>query len=493
MLLRLTNAGAAAAFPVSEIILRNERGTALQVFLPGLALMQPAQSLYLYVSTDGSTYFARGDHAVGLPDRNPDNGAYGAYALNHLARAAEAQVRITPGHPVGPTRTRRAVIRSLCCWDKPLEPPLITGQVAIDPERGRFMFPVGEFPQGVLSVDYRYAFTASVGAGPYDRGDRAASTITVARNANAQHNSIQAAINAAPNAGTLPVVIEILDSARYDEVLLVDNRNFPGGLFLQAAALQTPIIVKPAIPGPVLRVSNSTISSLTLDGLTLSGGDVEITGAVGDIALRYCTLVPSTVSLSITSVDLELGVSACITGPLVLNAPNGSVHLADCIAQHPSATVEQPQGQSAISGANIDGDIQRSTVFGDCALHSTNAGNALFYGDLSLTDLDSSCLRFSRLPKSLHPTRAFHTTSATPIFISITYGDAGYMHLHPNTDAALRNGGEEGGEIGAFYSAGIAWRLQNLGIRLAEYTPAGIDSFAVAALPRLAFRGNVPL
>ena len=68
----------------------------------------------------------------------------------------------------------------------------------------------------------------------------------MARTRDADFATLQAAIDAAPDGGALPVVIEVLDSARYEESLVVDLRSFPGGLTIQAAALQTPFIVKPA-------------------------------------------------------------------------------------------------------------------------------------------------------------------------------------------------------------------------------------------------------
>jgi hypothetical protein len=62
--------------------------------------------------------------------------------------------------------------------------------------------------------------------------------------------------------------------------------------------------------------------------------------------------------------------------------------------------------------------------------------------------------------------------------------------LHPNTGAALTRGAEEGGEIGAFYRAGLPWRTQNVGVRLEEYMPAGLESVQIRVLPRLRFLGN---
>jgi hypothetical protein len=493
LLVRITNDGAVTAvFPESELIVRNARGTTLQVFLPAVATLGAGAALHLYVAEDGSTYFARGDHAAGVPDLNPDSGPFGAMALNHLARGAEAQVRIRPGHPLGANRTRRAVIRSLCCWDKPLEPPLAAGQVAIDPERGRFVFAAGEVPLGELSVDYRYGLSHGIGAGPYDRGSLPEASITVARLRDAQHASIQAAIDAAPDGAAVPIVIEILDSATYVETLMIANRNFPGGIVIQASGLATPTLRKAAGPGALLSVSTSTIMRLDLDGLTFVGGDVQVNGAVDAVQLRYCTLVPTDVSLLLGNGTTTFAIDASICGAVQATAPQGTAIVNDSAFQHPSATIEQPQGHLAFGAEAFDVKLERCTVIGDVEATTAFVSNALLYGDVTLADAAASCLRFSRVPPTLHPPRAFRTTSATPIFVSTRYGDAGYLHLHPNSASELLAGGEEGGEIGVFHRAGKPWGLQNLAIRLAEFTPAGVDPYVIAVLPQLSFRGNLP-
>lgn len=493
LLLSLRNNGVAAAFPESEAVLRSARGEALLVFLPAMASLAAGARIYYYVAADGSSYFARGDHAAGVPDRNPDSGPFGAFSLLHLARAAEAQVRIRPGHPAAPARHRRAVIRSLCCWDKPLRPPLQSGEVAIDPARGRFAFPAAELPQGELTVELRAGCSGELGAGPFERTLEPAATLTVARERDAQFTSVQAAIDAAPNGSALPVVIEILDSASYLEALNVSARNFPGGLVLRAAALETPALRKPLGPGPLLRVNNSSLSVLRLEGLLCSGGAIDISGAVGAVALSHCSLDPQSCALNLTVLHASLSLADCISGPISLNAAGGALRIDDSAIQHPLATVEQPSGVPAVNANGLSVAIERSTLIGDFVCANLRFSNSLLYGALTLADTASSCLRFSRLPPGFTAPQAFNLTTATPIFAALRFGAADYLRLSPNSAPALLRGAEEGGEIGVHYRAGAPWRVQNLALRLAEYTPAGIRSDALADLPRLAFRGNSPL
>lgn len=495
LLLSLTNTGAApAAWPENELIVRNAHGSALQITLPALPSLAPAATVYFYVASDGATYFARGDHLAGAPDRNPDSFMFGAYSAAHLARASVGQRRIRPGHPAGAARFRRVVARDLCCWDKPLIPALAPGEVAIDPQRGRIAFPAAEVPSGELGTDFHIGLTAKIGAGPFSRGDRPRATLTVARTRNADFASVQAALNAAPDGSAPPVVIEILDSAVYEETLSLVNRNFPGGLLIQSSALQTPLLKKPPAAPRLLDIANSAIAVLGLDGLLMAGGAIRMTGAVRALRLRSCSLQPASVTLQLNmpaAIDVQL--QQCISGPLSITAPQGGVTLQDSIIQHPLASIETPGAAIALSFANGTAALEASTLLGTLNVQSASISNTLCHGDVLLAEADASCLRFSRLPPSLTALRAFRCTQATPVFVSITYGDAGYMHLHPNTAAQLLRGGEEGGEVGAFASAGLPWRTQNTGLRLNEYIPAGLVPVQIRVLPRQRFHGNLPL
>lgn len=491
LLLRVVNqSAAAAAFPASEAILRNARGQALQVYLPALAAVAPAAEHYFHVAADGSTYFARGDHAAGGPDRNPDGSLFGAFSPAHLARASEGQRRIRPGHPA--QRWRTVVSRALCCWDQPLVPPVAPGTIAVDPERGRFAFPAGEAPTGELSVDFRYALGAAIGAGPHARTDLAPALITVARTRDADFSTVQAAIAAAPDGMSVPVVIEILDSAVYEEALQIANRSFPGGLVIQAATLQTPFIVKPAAAAQAMRLQNSIVPTLKLDGLVFAGGALVVQGTVGTLSLRHCTLQPATASLQVTQAGaFDLDLQSCVSGPIAITAASGRCDARDTALQHPSATIEQPAGASAAAFANGRLALERCTVLGDLAAQGASLSNTLCLGELIVSGTTPGCLRFSRLPRSV-TAAAFRCTTAMPIFVSITWGDAGYLHLHPNTATTLSRGGEEGGEIGVFHRAGLPWRTQNAGLRLSESIPAGLTPVQVRVLPKPRFRGNQP-
>lgn len=495
VLLALSNLGAAAvSVPEHEVIVRNRRGVALQVALPAVANLAAGATMHWYVADDGSSYYARADHLAGDPDRNPDDAVFGAFSAAHLARASEGQRRIRPGHPAGPARFWRVVARNLCCWDKPLHPPIKPGEIAVDPERGRFAFAAGDAPAGALTVDYHHGRSTEVGAGLTTR-DLLTATMTVARHRDAQFDTLQAAINAAPNGGASPVVIEILDSAVYEEALTIDGRDFPGGLILQVAALQTPVLRKPAASAQLLRVNNTSAVAIKLSGLNLSGGNLLVGGAASAVQalhLDHCTLVPETVACHINVThDISLALNASITGALNLTAPSATVQITDSIVQHPAVDVETPNAGAALAAANATVALERSTLLGSCSAQQGRVSGCLILGTLSLSDLTHSCLRYTRAAAPL-PARAFQCSSAMPIFLSLRLADAGYAHLHPNTAAALLSGGEDASELGAYATAALPWRRSAQARRINEYLPATLTAVNVSVLPPLRFLGNRP-
>ncbi|MGH7392388.1 MAG: hypothetical protein ACREM3_23470, partial [Candidatus Rokuibacteriota bacterium] len=487
LLLRVTRLGTAADFPECEILVRNERGAALLVYLPAIAGLAPAQVVHVYVADDGSTYFARATHDPGAIDLNPDSGVFGAYLGRHLAREARGQARPQPG--VRPVAQRRAVYRNLCCWDQPLQAPLAPGEVAFDPERGRALFPPGEAPAGELTADRRFAITGEVGAGPFSRPDRPAATITVSKSGDADHQTLQAAIDAAPQDSQAEVVIEILDSRVYAESLSVAARSFPGGLTIQASDQEIPVI-RPGAGAALAVAASSVLGALRLDGLVVAGGGVTIEGAVARTALRFCSLEPRSVTLTLApaAAGAVLEIRSCIAGVVSASADVERVAVSDSIVQHPQVVTDDPGGHLALGAAHRV-ELERTTVLGRLEAGRLLASNSLLYGAHVVADAEASCLRYSRYHVTPASVRTFRCTPASPIFLSLRFGDPGYGHVHPNSAEPLRRGAEEGGEMGAFHGAGLPWREQNVRLKLEEYLPAGLEATTVRVVPGLGFPG----
>jgi hypothetical protein len=480
MLLRIERTGAVPNFPECELILRSSTGEAQLVFLPAVAGIGAGQAVHYYVADDGSTYFARSTHDPGDIDLNPNSAFFGAYLPRHLARKALSQVRPRPG--VRPVAHRKVVYRQLCCWDHALLKPPGPGEVAVDPERGRFVFPAGEEPTGRLTVNYRFALTGEVGAGPYFRDPLPAPTLRVSQTNDAPFRNIQDALNAAPGILPSPVVIEIQDSHTYNEALVVKN-NFPGGLVIQARALETPVVASPG--GDVLRIDNTVSgASFTLDGLTLAGGKITIRGDVPKVKLRFCSLDPATAGIDCQPKNpgAVLELDQVITGPVKTSMNVTTAALNDAAVQNTAGATVLDMAATAVS-------LEHVTVVGNTLAQTLTASNAILFGTITLGDAVNSCFRYTRYPKEVTGVKLFRCTTLLPIFSSFQFGHPAYLGLSLNTPAALRRGGEEGGEMGVWYAAGIPWREQNVLLKLREYLPVGLEPVPMRAMPRTAFVG----
>jgi hypothetical protein len=62
-----------------------------------------------------------------------------------------------------------------------------------------------------------------------------------------------------------------------------------------------------------------------------------------------------------------------------------------------------------------------------------------------------------------------------PSFTTARYGQPGYAQLGRNCAAEIREGAEEGTEMGAFRSLLQPFRETNLRVRLEEYLPFGLE------------------
>ena len=480
--LRIERTGAVADFPECELILRNSTGESLLVFLPAIAGIGVGQAVHFYVADDGSTYFARSTHAPGDIDLNPNSAFFGAYLPRHLARKALSQVRPRPG--MRPVAHRNVVYRQLCCWDHALQTPPGPGEVAVDPERGRFVFPAGEEPTGRVTVNYRYALTGEIGAGPYFRDPLPAATsaLRVSQTNDAPFRKIQDALDAAPGNSLAPVVIEIQDSHTYNEALVVKN-DFPGGLVIQASALETPLVISPG--GDALQIGNAVRgSSFTLDGITLAGGKITIRGDVPMVKLRFCSIDPATAGVDCQPKNpggaLEL--DQVITRPVKTSANVATAALNDTAVQNAAGATALDMAATAVS-------LEHVTIVGDTLAPALAASNSILFGKVALSDAAHSCFRYTRYPQEVIGVKLFRCTTLLPIFSSFQFGHPAYLGLSVNTPPALRRGGEEGGEMGVWYAAGIPWREQNVMLKLGEYLPVGLNPVPMPGVPRTAFVG----
>jgi hypothetical protein len=171
-----------------------------------------------------------------------------------------------------------------------------------------------------------------------------------------------------------------------------------------------------------------------------------------------------------------------ITGPVKTSANVTTVTMTDVAVQNTAFAVALDMATTGVS-------LEHVTVVGDTLAQTLTASNAILSGKVTLGDPANSCFRYTRYPQEVTGVKLFRCTTLLPIFSSFQFGHPAYLGLSVNTPSALRRGGEEGGEMGVWYEAGIPWREQNVMLKLGEYLPVGLKPVPMRAMPRTPFVG----
>jgi hypothetical protein len=250
-------------------------------------------------------------------------------------------------------------------------------------------------------------------------------------------------------------------------------------------------------PMPLEIDANGT---LLLDGLVLAGGALHLPAAADNqprtLILRDCTLLPGltldphgdAVSPSAPSLIIEhpfakVRLERCITGPLHVRANSDTtVELVDCIVD-----AAEPDGfayagdASGAAGAEVT--LEQCTVLGQLRTQLLRlASNSIFTASVKAVRRQEGCMRFCFLPEgSITPRRhrcqpdAAHP-QALPEFTSTRFADPGYCQLRLATEGVIREGAEDGGEMGVMHALFQPQRETNLRIRFEEYLRFGLHA-----------------
>jgi hypothetical protein len=124
--------------------------------------------------------------------------------------------------------------------------------------------------------------------------------------------------------------------------------------------------------------------------------------------------------------------------------------------------------------------MQYCTVLTTTVAERLYASDCIFHG-LIQRDLDEStpgegCLRYSaiRPQQNYGDLTVYREQAAQVIFHNATFSQAGCAVLHPATPASIRQGAEDGGEMGAYHHLHIAARHTAVLGKLQDFVPTGI-------------------
>lgn len=431
-------------------------------------------------------------------------------------------IRPTPGAALRPLAAQQIVPLDLRHWNRRPE----AGHVALDPERGRLMFPEREAPDQVV-VSYHEGSLGILGAGGHPRrlseeapmvfrvgggdgtgsgSDDSASDASSGGDGSRGevHSSLQAAIDAWRRAQPADALIEIQDSATYDEQRLSLVLRPGQQLEIRAAQGKRPllrVVDYEASRDDAWRIAGAADSSLVLDGLLIAARRLNVRGDLGSLLLRRCTLVPpsapaaanegqaTTSSLLMDNASTQVRIQHSILGP---------IHVRDNeLADEPfeleiTDSVIDGAGGEAILGpgsiaAHVVLTIRRSTVIGRCSVHEVLlAEDCIFTRRLIAARRQRGCVRFCYLPPGSRTPRRFECIPAAmpadgepvpaPVFVAQQYGQPGYCQLSQDCPAEIRRGASDQSEPGVFHNLFQPQREANLRARLAEYIPAAIDA-----------------
>lgn len=348
--------------------------------------------------------------------------------------------------------------------------PRMTEGLVIDPERGRFRFPGGT-PGGLLTVDHFAGHADLIGAGGFSRG-RALPETPITRGDGAAIN-----VAALPQNG----VLRLTDSSTFGQP---NNRNNITSLNIHAADGHRPYIRLTS--NWRLAAPEDSDAILHLDGLWIGAdgaAELRLGGDWEEVRLTNVTLDPGGAltedagSATLSSVvlrimgDVEtLILDHSITSQIALG-PQGQIEtlrITDSIVQHDDALEPLPD-------TNINMD--RSTVLGAVGGRQVDISNSLITGLVAPRDTQNGCFRYSAAAEGStrpKPYRSALIPPGTTLFRSQRFGNPDFARLREHALPAIREGGEDGAEMGAFHSLNDAARLAGLKTKVAEYAPFGI-------------------
>jgi hypothetical protein len=363
---------------------------------------------------------------------------------------------------------------------------------------------LGASVNGPIVATFHSGFSRPIGGGEYERS-LSGEALATQRSAH-EGEALQAHLDAIASGGRLVIG----DSVTYAQTPLF---KVDGVIAAGAPGLEVVVTARNGAR-PLIAASGSVTLAigargrLVLDGLVISGAALQLAAAADDepreLVLRHCTLVPGLAlnadgsalspgspSLTIAHPFARVTLEQCIVGALRV-VGDAKLDLVDCIVDAGSPEAVAHEDVTA-GGAGAEMTIRDSTVIGK--LHSKLmrlASNTIFVARLAAGDpwkaplwverKQEGCVRFCFVPEGSLVPKRFRCVpdekhpDALPHFTSLRYGDPGYAQLRRATGTSIREGADDGGEIGVMHPLHQPQRETNLRIRLDEYLRFGLHA-----------------
>jgi hypothetical protein len=302
------------------------------------------------------------------------------------------------------------------------------GRVAVDPELGRIVFSPRQPPRAGVWVRYHYGFSDDTGGGEYPRRPSeplGAVIYRVGEGAAFRHINEALASWRAQNPDH--AVVEIVDGGVYTEQINIELRE---GQSLQLRAAERRRAVLRLIDWHTSRpdalwVRGASESRFALDGLLVTGRSVQCEGALAELEIRHCTLVPgwhlgpdcdpsrpAEPSLELVNCTAAVRISRSILGSIQVNQDEVGVDpmaisLTDSILDATSDTLEAV-GAPSWPLAHAVLSFARTTVFGRVLAHAIAfAEDSIFTGKIRVARRQIGCMRFCYVPAGSRTPRRY--------------------------------------------------------------------------------------
>ncbi|NUU19596.1 hypothetical protein HP550_20320 [Cellulomonas humilata] len=240
---------------------------------------------------------------------------------------------------------------------------------------------------------------------------------------------------------------------------------------------------------------------LVLDGLELTGGLTVGTESLAELELRHVTVrSPGAVAVAVKgpATGIHLLVDSAIVGPVATTgtAVTGRLTVTDSVVTADGAALP------ALAAADLDLVLCNVTVLGATSARSLEATSTVFAEPVKVTRRQSGCVRYSSVPDGSSTPRTFRCQpalalaaassgptgrlskteaelvrlSVRPVFMDVSADEPTLAMLHPLCPDAIRSGGQDDAEMGAFARAAFGVAVDNVSSLFPEYLP-----FALAA------------
>lgn len=335
------------------------------------------------------------------------------------------------------------------------------GRLAVDPERGRLLFPASQRPKRGVWVSYQYGFAGDIGGGEYPRvvpelehahrffvhsprpgsgpaTHPAGHFASVAEALEAWAALKDRAEDEGRDHRPRALIIELADSGIHEG--RIDLQLEPGeAIQIRAAEGTRPVLrlldLRASHPD-ALTISGRAGSRVLLDGLLVTGRGIEVQGPYDDagpspgddlceLLVRHCTLVPGWTlkgdcdprrpnepSIALSGTGAALRVEHSILGSIAVasaarrGAPT-DIRLSDSILDA-TGRDRVALGSPDEIVAHAEACFDRCSVIGETRVRSiAHAQDSIFAGTVRVLHRQQGCMRFCYVPPHSRTPRRF--------------------------------------------------------------------------------------